>query len=313
MRVLHPDRGMAYLCQLLGFSRQAYYKGQQTKNNRLAFGQVVAELATEVRDQVGNQKLGTRKLLALINEQLEKQSLRVGRDQLFDIMNSYGLKVRNRRRKKPRTTDNTHGFKRYPNLTKSIELKQSDQLWVSDITYVRVKERFMYLSLITDAHSRKIMGYRLHEDLSVEGSMKALMMALGNRQYPKRKLIHHSDQGVQYCAHSYVNMLKTNGIAISMASKGSPHENALAERINGILKQEYGLGKVIDNQDQARQKVDAAITSYNCKRPHQSLEGQTPEQVYGADNWKQDLPGNLSTESSTKKTGVKAGQDYYHK
>ena len=185
MRVLHPDRGLAYLCQLLGKSRQAYYQGQQTKNNRLAFSEVVAELVGEVRDRVGNQKLGARKLLPLINEQLEKQSLSVGRDQLFQIMDTYGLKVRQRRRKSPRTTDNTHGFKRYPNLAESLELERSEQLWVSDITYVRVKDRFMYLSLITDAHSRKIMGYRLHEDLSVEGSMKALMLAFGNRQYQK--------------------------------------------------------------------------------------------------------------------------------
>ena len=169
----------------------------------------------------------------------------------------------------------------------------------------------MYLSLITDAYSRKIMGYRLHEDLSVEGSMKALMMAIGNRQYVKHKLIHHSDQGVQYCAHSYVNMLKTQGIAISMASKGSPHENALAERINGILKQEYGLGKVIESEGKARQMVDHAIASYNSKRPHQSLQGQTPEQVHDADNWKQDLVVDVSTKSSTKKVGAKTIQDYH--
>lgn len=309
MRVLHPDRGLAYLCQLLGKSRQAYYQGQQTKNNRLAFSEVVAELVSEIRDRVGNQKLGARKLLPLINEQLKKQSLSVGRDQLFHIMDDHGLKVRQRKRSKPRTTDNTHGFRRYPNLTETLELERSEQLWVSDITYVKVKDRFMYLSLVTDAYSRKIMGYRLHEDLSVEGSIKALMMAVGNRQYPKSKLIHHSDQGVQYCAHSYVNMLKTNGIAISMAFKGSPHENALAERINGILKQEYELGKGIETGDKARQLVDHAVASYNCKRPHHSLDGQTPEQIHGADNWKQDLAEEQSIKSRTKETGVNTIQD----
>lgn len=310
MRVIYPDRGLAYLCQLLGKSRQAYYQGQRKQDSRLAFGEVVAELITEIRGRVGNQKLGTRKLLPLINEQLEKQRLSVGRDQLFGIMDTYGLKVRQRRRRKPRTTDNTHGFRRYPNLIKNLDLELSERVWVSDITYVKVKDKFMYLSLITDAYSRKIMGYRLHEDLSVEGSMKALMMAIGNRKYPKRRLIHHSDQGIQYCSNIYINMLKTNGIHISMASKGSPHENALAERINGILKQEYGLGKIIDSQDKARDMVDAAITSYNCKRPHQSLQGQTPEQVHGADNWKQDLPESLSTESSTKKVDVNTIQEY---
>ena len=313
MRVIYPDTGLAYLCQLLGRSRQAYYQGQQIKDSKLAFATIVAELAAEIRDRVGNQKLGTRKLHALINEQLSKQGLSVGRDQLFHIMDSYGLKVRQRKRRKPATTDNTHGFRRYPNLMKSLDLSHSEQLWVSDITYVRVQDKFMYLSLITDAYSRKIMGYRLHENLSVEGAMKALMMAIGNRQYIKHKLIHHSDQGVQYCSHTYVNMLKTQGISISMAAKGSPHENALAERINGILKQEYGLGKVIENQDKARQMVDHAIASYNCKRPHQRLDGQTPEQVHGADNWKQDLVERVASESSTKKVAVKKVQDYQHK
>ena len=313
MRVIYPDTGLAYLCQLLGKSRQAYYQGQQIKDSKLAFATIVAELAAEIRDRVGNQKLGTRKLHALINEQLAKQDRYIGRDQLFSIMDSYGLKVRQRKRKNPRTTDNTHGFRRYPNLTKSIELKHSEQLWVSDITYVKVQDKFMYLSLITDAYSRKIMGYRLHENLSVEGAMKALMMAIGNRQYIKHKLIHHSDQGVQYCSHTYVNILKTNGIAISMAAKGSPHENALAERINGILKQEYGLGKVIENQDKARQMVDQAIASYNYKRPHQRLQGQTPEQVHSADNWKQDLVEAVASKSSTKKVVVKRVQDYHHK
>ncbi|WP_420575372.1 IS3 family transposase [Ekhidna sp.] len=300
---------MAYLCQLLGFSRQAYYKGHQRSTDRAAFYTIVAELVTEIRARVGNQRLGSRKLLPLLNEQLSKQGMSVGRDQLFDIMDSYGLKVRRRYRRKPRTTDSTHGFRRYPNLVKSVDIKHSEHVWVSDITYVKVKDRFMYLNLITDAHSRKIMGYRLHEDLSVEGSLKALLMAIGNREYPHRKLIHHSDQGVQYCSHMYVNQLKTQGIAISMASKGSPHENALAERINGILKQEYDLCKAIDSEEKARQLVEVAVASYNTRRPHLSLQGQTPEQAHGADNWSQDEAEELSIKSSTKKVSVKTDQD----
>ena len=153
----------------------------------------------------------------------------------------------------------------------------------------------MYLSLITDMWSRKIMGYCLHEDLSTDGPLKALLMAISNRQYAGRNLIHHSDQGVQYCSHSYINMLKTHAIHISMAAKGSPHENALAERINGILKLEYGLGKVIDSNDKASKMIQAAIHSYNCKRPHHSLAGQTPQQVHGKDKWEQDLQLGKST------------------
>lgn len=304
MRVLYPDRGLAYLCQLLGKSRQAYYQNQQSQHSHLAFGKIVADLVIDIRKYVNNDRLGARKLLPLVNEQLQRDCLSIGRDQLFDIMDTYGLKVRRRRRRMPRTTDNTHGFFRYSNLLKNKGLTYAEQAWVSDITYLRVKERFMYLSLITDAWSRKIMGFHLHEDLSVEGSVKALLMALSNRQYPNRRLIHHSDQGVQYCAHSYITLLKSNSIIISMASKGSPHENALAERINGILKQEYGLGKAIDSEERARQLVDMAILSYNTKRPHHSLEGQTPQQVHSADKWEQDYNQNLPSHSSSNNQPV---------
>lgn len=304
MRILYPDRGLAYLCQLLGKSRQAYYQNRQSQHSHLAFGKVVAELVIDIRKYVDNDRLGARKLLPLVNEQLQLDGLCIGRDQLLDIMDTYGLKVRQRRRRSPRTTDNTHGFYRYPNLLKNKGLTHAEQAWVSDITYLRVKGRFMYLSLITDAWSRKIMGFHLHGDLSVEGSVKALLMAISNRQYPNRRLIHHSDQGVQYCAHSYITLLKSDGITISMASKGSPHENALAERINGILKQEYGLGKPIDSEERARQMVEMAVLSYNTKRPHHSLQGQTPQQVHCADKWEQDYKQNLTSQSSNTKQPV---------
>lgn len=307
--MIYAGRGLATLCPLLGYSRQAYYKGQRHKDVRMAFHTIVAELVIEIRKRIDNQKLGARKLLPLIKEELDNQKLSIGRDQLFDIMESYGLKVRQRRRRKPATTDSTHGFKRYPNLVKGLSLSAAEQAWVSDMTYIRVKDRFMYLSLITDAYSRKIMGYCLYENLSVEGPMSALLMAISHRQYPTHKLIHHSDQGVQYCAHTYVNMLKTNGISISMAAKGSPHENALAERVNGILKQEYGLGKTLEGQDKAYQITSAAIASYNTKRPHLSIDGYTPEQKHGEDNWNQDLSTEVSTNSRSKTMDVNRNKD----
>ena len=284
MRALHPDKGLAYLCQLFGKSRQAYYKGQKVKDHRIVFEEVVSELVVELRDKLENQKLGTRKLLPLIKEELARQGLTIGRDRLFDIMNLYGLKVRRKRRRSPRTTDNTHQYRRYANLVKDNPIKQAEQAWGCDITYIRLKDgRFMYLSLITDMYSRKIVGYHLHESLSAEGSIRALMMAIANRQYPQRTLIHHSDQGVQYCSYDYINTLKNNGISISMAAKGSPHENAIAERMNGILKQEYGLGIPLPSPEKARSLVDSAVVAYNAKRPHQMLEGQTPEQVHQHD------------------------------
>lgn len=301
MRVLYTGKGLACLCQLLGYSRQAFYKGKKHREDKAAFYTILAELVTEIRTEIGNFKLGTRKLLPLINEKLERSNLSIGRDQLFEVMEQYGLKVRQRKRYRPRTTNSEHGFVRYPNLVKNFELDQAERVWASDITYIKVKGRFMYLNLITDCYSRKIVGYCLHEDLSAEGTLKALMMALGNRQYPTRKLIHHSDQGIQYCSQKYINMLKTNGISISMAAKGSPHENALAERVNGILKSEYDLGRLIDNQSKAISKVDLAIVSYNLKRPHNSIGNYTPEQKHNEDNWQKDLDRKKPTPKRTKK------------
>jgi transposase InsO family protein len=309
MRVIYPDRGLACLCQLLGYSRQAYYKVKKNSEDKAAFYSIVADLVTEVRTEIGNFKLGARKLLPLINEKLDKSAQTIGRDQLFEVMELHGLKVRKRKRRRPSTTNSEHDFGVYPNLIKHLDLQEAERVWASDITYIKVKDRFLYLNLITDCYSRKIMGYCLHPDLSAEGTLKALMMALGNRQYPSRKLIHHSDRGIQYCSQVYVNMLKTHGISISMAAKGSPQENPLAERVNGILKDEYDLGKPLDNDVKALLKVENSIGSYNMKRPHNSLEGDTPEQKHNEDIWKQDLDTSRSTQIRTKQTNVNAAQD----
>ena len=263
MRVIYPGRGLALLCQLLGHSRQAYYKVKKHREDKAAFYAIVAELVSEVRTEIGNFKIGARKLLPLINEKLSGNTL-------------------------------------------SIE---AERVWASDITYIRVKGRFLYLNLITDCYSRKIMGYCLHPDLSAEGTLKALLMALGNRQYPTRRLIHHSDRGIQYCSQVYINMLKTHGISISMSAKGSPQENPLAERVNGILKDEYDLGKQLDNEDKALQKVESSVGSYNLRRPHNSLDDDTPQQRHNEDNWKQDLGVSRSTQSRIKQMNVNAEKD----
>ncbi len=309
MRVIYPDRGLACLCQLLGYSRQAYYKVKKNSEDKAAFYTIVAELVTEVRAEIGNFKLGARKLLPLIKEKLGRDTQTIGRDQLFEVMELHGLKVRKRKRRRPCTTNSEHDFGIYPNLIKHLKLQEAERVWASDITYIKVKDRFLYLNLITDCYSRKIMGYCLHPDLSAEGTLKALLMALGNRQYPTRKLIHHSDRGIQYCSQIYINMLKTHGISISMAAKGSPQENPLAERVNGILKDEYDLGKPLDNEDKTLSKVESSIGSYNLKRPHNSLDGDTPEQKHNEDNWKQDLDASWSKHLRTNKMTVNAEQD----
>jgi putative transposase len=203
----------------------------------------------------------------------------VGRDALFDLLDRYGLLVRCRRRKAV-TTDSNHTYYKYPNLIKNltaIEIK--NRLWVSDITYLRLTEGFAYLSLVTDAYSRMIIGYCLWENLSAKGTINALQMALQHQRPARGKLIHHSDRGVQYCCSGYVTCLESSGVRISMSEKGDPYQNAIAERVNGILKSNW-LGQRFASIEQARQALVKAVEIYNQKRPHESLAYLTPNQAH---------------------------------
>lgn len=304
MRLVYPDKGLGTFCRLFGKTRQGWYHWHQSKASHTLLETIVVKLVKDIRDHIGIQKLGTRKLQPLINEQLARNNLRIGRDYLFDVMERNGLKVRQRKRRKPQTTDSTHGFRRYPNLIKELEIHRPEQAWVVDITYLTAGERFVYLSLITDAYSRKIMGYCLLENLSTEGPLRALLMAFSNRLYMEMSLIHHSDQGVQYCSQEYVNILKTHGVRISMTHRGSPQENAIAERVNGILKHQYDLAKSFETLTQAEEAVQKAVESYNRLRPHDSLKGMTPQQVHTA----RAMEESVSLDRTIRK-GAKASQD----
>ena len=304
MRLIYPDKGLATLCRLFGKTRQGWYHWHQSKTSHALLETIVVKLIKDIRNHIGIQKLGARKLQPLINEQLVKNDLRIGRDYLFDVMERNSLKVRQRKRKNPQTTDSTHGFRRYPNLVKELEICRPEQVWVVDITYLTVGGRFMYLSLVTDAYSRKIMGYCLLGNLSTQGPLRALLMAFSNRLYVELSLIHHSDQGIQYCSQEYVNMLKTHGIKISMTHRGSPQENAMAERVNGTLKHDYDLIKSFDSPQQAEEAVRKAVESYNCLRPHDSLKSMTPQQVHTA----MAMEESTST-GRTIREGVKSRQD----
>jgi len=173
-------------------------------------------------------------------------------------------------------SDSHHWLKKYPNLTIGLTLNASEQLWVSDITYIRTMQGFSYLSLITDAFSRKIVGYCLYPTLEAIGCVNALKMAIDNRR-KGCKLVHHSDRGIQYCSAAYVEILQYNKIDISMTQSGSPYENALAERMNGILKNEFYPKRVYQNHKEAFKVLASNIEIYNCKRPHLSLGYLTPE------------------------------------
>ena len=178
------------------------------------------------------------------------------------------------------TTDSRHWMHKYSNLVKELEVYRPEQLWVSDITYIRLTNGWGYLSLITDAYSRKIVGFSFRKDLSAKGCIDALEMALSNRQYPVAKLIHHSDRGSQYCSKGYVDLLVAANIAISMTENGNPYENALAERVNGIIKSEFNLYHSTLGWEQTSQKIWDSIEAYNGLRPHGSCDFMTPEKAH---------------------------------
>lgn len=240
---------------------------------------VVIKRVKEIRQQMP--RIGTRKLHYLLSETLEKHGITIGRDKLFDLLEEYGLLVRKRKRKKVCTTDSNHPFRKYPNLIRNLEVLRCNHLWVSDITYISLPDDFCYLSLITDGYSRKIVGYCLYPTRQKEGPLNALSMAMNS--LPKNRegaLMHHSDRGLQYCCNAYTDQLGSNGIAISMTEKGDPYENAIAERVNGILKGEFLLEKEFESFDVAKIAIDSAINIYNTIRPHGSCNNLTPEQAH---------------------------------
>jgi len=221
------------LCSLLGYSRQAYY--QQIKVQAQEALQEDLLVQEVVRIRKTQKRIGTRKLLIMMNVFMHNHAISIGRDAFFEILRNQGLLVRKRKRSKPQTTFSNHWLRKYQNLIIGFVPNAPNQLWVSDITYIRLEKSFAYLSLITDAYSHKIIGFYLCEDLSAKGCVLALKMAL--KSNPSHdNLIHHSDRGLQYCSHDYVSLLEENHIQISMTQNGDPLENAMAERVNGILK-----------------------------------------------------------------------------
>ena len=221
-------------------------------------------------------ELGGRKLYLKLSDHLE-----MGRDKFFDLLRRHGRLIPKRKRKGPRTTDSNHGFKYWSNLLKDLEPERPNQAWVSDITYLSTTQGFVYASLITDAYSRKIVGFHLSGSLAVEGTLKALKMALKQRR-KKEPLIHHSDRGVQYSCHAYTGLLKKHKIQISMAATGNCYENAMAERVNGILKYEFYLNTVFRDLKQARRALKEAVRLYNEERPHMSIGYLTPQEKHAA-------------------------------
>jgi putative transposase len=228
-------------------------------------------------------RLGTRKLHHLLREPLERAGVSLGRDAMFDVLRNARMLVPTRRAYH-KTTDSHHRFRRHPNLVKEgpeqIKVKRSEQLWVADITYLPTADKFVYLSLVTDAHSRKIVGWHVHASLQTEEVAQAMKMALRGRQ-TQRQLVHHSDRGIQYCSTYYQSLHSRHGVTCSMTDGYDCYQNALAERVNGILKNEFLLNRPAD-LNQARRMVAESVQIYNHERPHLSLKMQTPDSVHRA-------------------------------
>lgn len=262
---------------MFGKTRQAYYQQITTREEKQMEEAIIIKLVKELREQMP--RIGTRKLLELLSPALSSHGISIGRDKLFTLLMHQGMLVKNRRRKAV-TTDSRHRYGRHPNLIRHVVLDRPEKVWVSDITYIQVGLGFSYLSLITDAYSKKIVGYYLSANLGATGPLTALKMAISKRKSKGEALIHHSDRGLQYCCHPYVETLTHNKIFISMTEKGDPYENAIAERVNGILKVEFGLRETFMSHAEAEAQVAKAVAVYNEKRPHLSCNYLTPQQAH---------------------------------
>lgn len=224
-------------------------------------------------------RIGTRKLLHLMSDDLHRLNIKIGRDVMFDFLRAEHLLIKPKR-SYIKTTNSKHWMRKYPNRIVDTVIDRPEQVWVSDITYIKVDTGYHYLSLVTDAYSKKIMGYGLNKNLSTDGPLKALEMAISNRLYPGQPLIHHSDRGLQYCSSDYIARLTEQKMIVSMTQNGDPYENAIAERINGILKYEFLMIEGFNSDSIAASAIKESIEIYNHDRPHLSCNMLTPNQAH---------------------------------
>ena len=267
---------LGVLCGLAGMTRQNYYKVRRV---RARMGVEEGLVLSLVRQERARQpRLGARKLWHMLRGELAAAGVALGRDRFFGLLGGAGLLLP-RVRRGARTTDSRHGWRVYGNRAKELVLAGPHELLVSDITYVRTLEGFMYVCLVMDAFSRKIVGWDGSDSLELEGALRALAMAAG--QLPAgHGAMHHSDRGCQYCSGAYVGVLASHGIVISMTEENHCYENAKAERLNGVLKQEYGLGATFRTKGEVLAGLREAVELYNGHRPHGSLGYRVPAAVH---------------------------------
>ncbi|WP_411831111.1 IS3 family transposase [Mariniflexile sp. AS56] len=279
MKAKIKAKGFASLTAIsscFGLKRDAYYKYKHRADKRLKLEQQIIQILQKRRGSLPRE--GVRKLEKSLKDEFTKANLNVGRDTLFNILRKHNM-LTLRKKYSSRTTNSYHRFYKYNNIIKDIEVTRPNQVWVSDITYIRTVKGFCYLALITDMYSRKIVGYDLSNSLELNGCVRALNKAIYQANSIKG-LIHHSDRGIQYCSNVYTQILKRKKINISMTEENHCYENAIAERVNGILKDEFYLDQTFDNLSHARKAAKNAINLYNEIRLHLSLDYKTPNMVY---------------------------------
>ena len=274
--------GLAKLCGWFGITRQAYYQNKWEGISTSIEEELIIQEVVKIRQN--HRRMGTRKLYEKLQPFTQEHHIKIGRDALFSLLCANKMLVR-RRKRRVQTTQSFHWLRKYPNLIRDFIPTGINQLWVSDITYWKVNETHVYLSFITDAYSHKVVGYNLGQTLETLESLQALRMALSALGAESHsQLIHHSDRGIQYCSKAYVGLLEEHAIKISMTENGNPLENAVAERLNGIIKGEYLENFKCGSIQEARQLLKVAVELYNNERPHMSISNLVPSQVHRSTN-----------------------------
>lgn len=269
-------------CKLFGISRQGIYQRAKRDENKQEEKQQIIEMTKDFRKN--HSKMSGVKVHRKLSREFRTRGIKCGRDKFYDILREENLLIKYRKRF-VKTTQSHHWYKTYTNLIQDLDINRSEQVWASDITYIHTKSGFLYLYLITDTYSKQIMGWELADNQKTVNAIRALKMALKNRSYLDRKLIHHSDRGFQYCNPKYTQILKDKGIDISMTTKYDPYENAVAERVNGILKMEYEIGDGFVGQKDAKREIKRAIWLYNNDRPHLSCNYLEPVRAHELENF----------------------------
>ena len=264
-----------FACTLFGIDRQVYYRKIKRRKKRLSNASKVVVMVLEIRQDMP--RIGAKKLYFLLNNELKQ--LRIGRDKFIDILRANHLLIMPKRSYHV-TTNSHHRFRKHKNQILDLQITRPEQVWVSDITYIGKREKPCYLSLITDAYSKRIMGFSVADNMNTENNLVALKSAVKQRKNKGLPLVHHSDRGLQYCATEYQELLDKSDIKCSMTQNSDPYENAVAERINGILKQEFDLDKYHQDLPVMKKIVKEAIEVYNDKRPHYSNLMLTPNQMH---------------------------------